>query len=98
MRSPASANKAAGTSYTFELLTAFRVSSCTACGDPQPESPNLQLGWQNSQNLAVDVADAVKRLKNEEARICSPRDLLNYCMLYSNGPEVCSPEQQHTGR
>ena len=27
---------------------------------------NLQLGWQNSQNLGADVADAVRRLKNEE--------------------------------
>ena len=29
-------------------------------------NPNLQLGWQNSQNLGTDVADAVRRLKNEE--------------------------------
>jgi dihydrofolate reductase len=29
-------------------------------------NPNLQLGWQNSQNLGADVADAVRRLKNEE--------------------------------
>jgi dihydrofolate reductase len=27
---------------------------------------NLQLGWQNSQSLGADVADAVRRLKNEE--------------------------------
>jgi len=29
-------------------------------------NPNLQLGWQNSQRLGADVADAVRRLKNEE--------------------------------
>jgi hypothetical protein len=29
-------------------------------------NPNLQLGWQNSQNLGADVPDAVRRLKSEE--------------------------------
>jgi dihydrofolate reductase len=28
-------------------------------------NPNLQFGWQNSQNLGADVVDAVRRLKNE---------------------------------
>ena len=32
----------------------------------QRRTANLQLGWQNSQNLGADVADAVRRLKNEE--------------------------------
>jgi dihydrofolate reductase len=40
----------------FDRITKYVVS----------RNPNLQLDWQNSRNLGVDVAEAVRQLKNEE--------------------------------